>query len=92
MPNHAICSHAVEVEGETNTAGMYEEDLASSQKECVEERSVIMNLGQDEVQIGQSEKETLSKELEKSACEVNVTEQDNAEVPSTNPITMPSSL
>jgi hypothetical protein len=92
MPNRALRSHAVELEGDTNMSGVYEEDLASGQKECVEERSIIMNLDQDEIQIGQSEKETVSKELEKSACEVNVTEQANAEVSSINPVTMPSSL
>jgi hypothetical protein len=67
---------------------VYKEDLASGQQEYVEEKSVVMNLGQD-VRIEESEKESVSTELEKSAYEETVTEQANIEVPSVNPVTMP---
>jgi hypothetical protein len=91
MPNSALRSHVVELEGDTGMSRMYKEDLAIGEKRSVEERSVVKNLGQDEVRRGQNEKKNVSTELEKSACEVYVTEQASAEVPSINPVTMPSS-
>jgi hypothetical protein len=82
----------VELEGEADMSGVYEEDHATGQKESVQETSVVLNLGRDEVRIGQSEKEAVSMELDKSACEVSVTEQASVEVPCINPVTMPSYL
>jgi hypothetical protein len=73
-------------------SGVYEEDHATGQKESVYERSVVMDLGRDEMRIEQSAKETVSMELEKRACEVNVTEQASVEVHSINSVTMPSYL
>jgi tellurite resistance protein len=82
----------VELEVDTDMSGVYEEDLASGQKNSVKETAVVMNLRRDEVRIGQSEKESVSTVLEKSACEVNVTEQASVEVPSNNPVIMSSYL
>jgi hypothetical protein len=79
----------VEFEGDTGMSLVHEEDLTPGQKESVEERSVLMDLGHDEVQIRQSEKEYVRTELEEGACEVNVTEQANVEVPSINPVIRP---
>jgi hypothetical protein len=92
MTNRALRNRVVELEADTDMSGVYEEDLASGQENSVEETSAVMNLRQDELRIGQSEKETVSTEREKSACEVNVTEQASVEVPSNNAVTMPSNL
>jgi hypothetical protein len=81
----------VELEGDTGMSLVYE-DLASGQKESAEERAVVMYLGQDEMRVGQSEKETVNTELEKSACEVSVSERDSVEVHSIKPTITSSSL
>jgi hypothetical protein len=73
-------------------SGVHKENLTCGQKQSVEERSVVMNLDKGETQIGWSEMEIVSMELEKSVCEVSVTEQASVKVPPIDPITMPGSL
>lgn len=55
MLNRALRSRVVELEGDADMSGVCEEDLASVQKERVQEKYVVI-LGQNEVQIGQSQK------------------------------------
>jgi hypothetical protein len=92
MPNRALRSRVVELEKDTCMSGEHEENLASRQKKSVEEIPVVMNLGQDEVRIGHSKKESVNTELEKNTSEINVTQQASVEAPSINTVTMPNTL